>query len=580
MKLNQNHRSFKKQLLTILLCIMIPLCALLLLNNFYSVNVFNEKIAESNQRTVEFCVDQIQRELTAVDETMTGVMAGNPDFMTLSSGTSGLQSHLSSFMLIEQLKTVMPAYPDVHAFFIYSLPSNARRDYFAGGYSYGDKQSIRAFVEQTVAEGTITYQMKWKYAQVDGRYYIFRIVGGRGTCIAAMIPLDSLLRTGDWRIDDKTVAAFTAQDGIPLTQQQFIENHKIVLDGDFSGYFLSGAREKYMVIGRDIQNTDCRLVFMLSGVGYLDALNPVQLLLLAMSVITVLLMPVLITWVNRTMIIPMQSITKTMQEIRQGNLEAQVETEGHVEEFRQMGDTFNLMMRQINTLKIQTYEHQIETQKAQLKYLQLQIRPHFFLNCLKSIYAFAQQKQYQKLQKLILRFSNHIRYIFRDCMEFVPLERELNHVRNYMEIQGISAVYPPVCSIEADPELLQVPVPPLLIQTFVENAVKHETNPDRALEVSVEVKWLEQENSRDVNIIVRDNGSGFPEKLLEEINQPDGSVYAEHHVGLNNIKKRLTLIYGSRARIAFYNSDHGSVSAIVIPGGMDGLPKEDKEREL
>jgi len=558
---------------------MIPLCVLLLLNNLYSVNVFNEKIAESNQRTVEFCVDQIERELTAVDETLIGVAAGNFDFMTLSGGTSGLQSHLSSFMLIEQLKTVMPAYPDVHAFFIYSIPSNARRDYFTSGYSYTDKQNIRAFVEQTVADGSITYEMKWKYAEVDGRYYIFRFFGGRGTCIAAMIPLDSLLRVGDWRIDDMTVAAFTSQDGAPLTQRQFIEKHDIALDGKGS-YFLSGNREKFMVIGRDIQDTDCRLVFLLSGVGYLDALDPVQLLFLAMSVLAVLLIPGLITWVGHTIIIPLQSVTKTMQEIQSGNLAAQVETEGHVEEFRQMGDTFNMMMRQINTLKIQTYEHQIETQKAQLKYLQLQIRPHFFLNCLKSIYAFAQQKQYQKLQKLILRFSNHIRYIFQDCMEFVPLDRELNHVRNYMEIQGISNLHPPICSIQADPGLLQLPIPPLLIQTFVENAVKHETNPDKALEVSVEVKWLEHENERDVNIIVSDNGSGFPEKILGEINQSNGSVYAQHHVGLNNIKKRLALIYGSRARIAFYNSEKGSVSDIVIPGGMDRPHPEIKERNL
>lgn len=571
----KNNRSFKKQLFTILLCIMIPLCALLLINSLYSVGVFNEKIAESNQRTVQFCADQIQRELTAVDETLTGVVAGNSDFMTLSGGTSGLQAHLSSFMLIEQLKTVMPAYPNVHAFFIYSIPSNTQRDYFANGYTYADKQTIRTFVKNTVADGSITYAMKWKYAEVDGRYYLFRFFGGRGTCIAAMIPLDSLLQVGDWRIDTKTVAAFTAPDGMPLTQQAFIEDHKIALDGDFDSYFLSGSREKFMVIGETIRNTDCRLVFLLSGVGYLDALNPVQLLLLGLSFLTVLLIPALITWVNHTIIVPLQAITKTMREIQGGNLDAQVETEGHVEEFRQMGDTFNTMIGQIKSLRITTYEHQIESQKAQLKYLQLQIRPHFFLNCLKSIYAFAQQKQYQKLQKLILRFSNHIRYIFQDCMEFVPLERELNHVRNYMEIQGISAVHPPVCIIHADPTLLQLPIPPLLIQTFVENSVKHETNPDKALEVTVEVKSLDPDGCGNASIVISDNGSGFPEKILSEINQSDGSVYAHHHVGLNNVKKRLALIYGDRARIAFYNSEKGSVSDIVLPVGKQELPQDE-----
>lgn len=564
-KVLKNGTSFRKQQMKILLLITIPLSALLIINNLYSVNVFNGKIAESNQRVIEFCINQIHRELTAVDETLSGIVAGNTDFIRLSDGADPLQAHLSSLALFNQMKALMPAYPSVGAFFVYSVPSGAERDLFMTGDSYAEKQKIRAFVRSAVADNRITYQMKWKYAEVDGSYYLFRFFGGRSTYIAAMVPLEHLLDIEDWQMEEKAVSVFTTLEAEPLTQQELIKTNRIDLDGDYETYFISGEQEHFMVIGRDIENTDCRLVFLVGGSGYLDSLNPIQIMLLLISFLTVLLIPVFISWINRKIIAPLKEITNTMTQIQKGDLEAQVSTIGQVQEFRQMGETFNSMMVQIKDLRIASYEHEIETQKAQLRYLQLQIRPHFFLNCLKSIYAFAQQKQYKKLQKMILAFSRHVRYIFKDNMEFVPLERELNHVKNYMEIQAISAVHPPVCKINAEKALLELPIPPLLVQTFVENSVKHETSPDRALELEVDVKLLKTDSGEFANIIVSDNGNGFSEAVLEEINQLEGSVYAHHHVGLNNVKRRLRLIYGADIQFAFYNNDRGSVSDIIIP---------------
>ena len=66
-----------------------------------------------------------------------------------------------------------------------------------------------------------------------------------------------------------------------------------------------------------------------------------------------------------------------------------------------------------------------------------------------------------------------------------------------------------------------------------------------------------------------DNGGGFPEDVIAEINEPDSPLYAQNHVGINNVKKRLQLIYGDRALYAFFNRDMGermgSVSEILIP---------------
>ena len=560
----RHETSLRRRLMTLLLTITIPLAALLIAGNLYSVNLFNDKIAESNRRTLDFSVDLLESELEAVDQTLSGLIAGSADFITLSSGTGQLQAHLSSLALLDRVKSLSPAHPSVGAFFVYSKPSAAERDTFLKEYSFEEKRSIRAFVREAVAEDQITYAMRWRSVEIGGQYYLFRFFGGRGTYIAAMFPLDTYLNQHEWQIDGTAVPLFSDQMNQPLTQRAWIEENEIRLDGDQSNYFITGDRQRYLSVGRDIANTDARLIFLISDVGFFAFLNMTQITMLILSFSVVILLPLLIYWANRLIILPIANLTGTMTRIRRGDLEAQVSTEGQVREFREMGETFNQMMTEIKSLRIESYEHEIDTQKAQLRYLQLQIRPHFFLNCLKSIYAFAQQKEYDKLQKMILSFSRHIRYIFKDNFDFVPLGLELDHVRNYIDIQAISAVHPPILRIRAEESLLKLPIPPLLVQTFVENAVKHETDPDKSLEIDVDVQLLRTETSRYVNIIVSDNGHGFPTEVLEEINLPSDSVYEEHHVGLNNVKQRLQLIYEGDVQFAFYNNN-GSVSDIIIP---------------
>ena len=67
-----------------------------------------------------------------------------------------------------------------------------------------------------------------------------------------------------------------------------------------------------------------------------------------------------------------------------------------------------------------------------------------------------------------------------------------------------------------------------------------------------------------MNACVSDSGDGFPEDMLDALNDPQIEYYAQHHIGLNNIKHRLKLIYGDKAMMAFYNNP-GSHSEIIVP---------------
>ena len=114
-------RSFGSMLRTTVLCMVLPLAVLLIVNSLYSIQAFNHRLAESNQRTVDACVWQIEDQLAAIDDALIAIVASNLDFRTLSGGASQLQAHLASYALYQQLKPLAASYTVARAFFIYRL---------------------------------------------------------------------------------------------------------------------------------------------------------------------------------------------------------------------------------------------------------------------------------------------------------------------------------------------------------------------------------------------------------------------------------------------------------------------------
>ena len=128
---------------------------------------------------------------------------------------------------------------------------------------------------------------------------------------------------------------------------------------------------------------------------------------------------------------------ETMQKVGNGNLSLRVNDNYDLLELQRFGQTFNEMLTKINDLKLEAYEKKLDLKQAQLQYLQLQIRPHFYLNCLKSLYGMAEKKQYGEIQESILALSEYFRYIFRNNIELVSLEEEIHSVSSYIKLQQL-----------------------------------------------------------------------------------------------------------------------------------------------
>lgn len=566
MKLNKirilpHKHSLKKQLMFFLTAVLALLIGLLVFSNMYAAVDSNNKIAASNRRTIDYSVRQIESCLSNVDESMIGLVASSEEYKVLYGGTQPLQAHLASQQLIQQFREYLRIYNYCNAFFVYSEPSNSYRDIFSDEFTYSQKIKIASWMRNAVGQDMISYSDGWVTREISGEKFLMRFYGGRGCYLIALSTFSTLENVGV-NIDEQDGQAeviFCTRDGAEISgQHPDIDFTKVLGQED---YIVTGSPRR-MILHKDIQKTDVTLCLLVAGSEFFNGLSNMQVFLMCLSFLSVLFIPFALLWVRRSVIQPLNALEKTIVDIRAGNLDAEA-APSEIIEFQDVSVTFNDMMKQIKKLKIEAYEREIETQKAQLQYLQLQIRPHFYLNCLKGLYAVAQKQDVEKLQKIILSISSHLRYIFRDQLELVPLHQEVEHIRNYIDIQQLVSAYPPECRIDVPESLENFMIPPLSLSTFVENSIKHRAENQPVIHVKASL--LDGGEERFIDLVVQDNGPGYSEQVLRELSNDDQTVYSTDHVGIRNIRQRFRLIYGKKVMFAFYNTPCGPVSEIVIP---------------
>ncbi|MCQ2982508.1 MAG: histidine kinase [Treponemataceae bacterium] len=220
---------------------------------------------------------------------------------------------------------------------------------------------------------------------------------------------------------------------------------------------------------------------------------------------------------------------------------------------------YNSMREQIQQLKIEKYEAQLEAQKTSLQYLQMQIRPHFYANVLNLIYALAEQKDYDRIKELSDAITRYSRYRFQDPVQLVELEKELNHVKAYKVIQDIRYQGNITFAFDIEEKALTALIPPFIIQNFIENSVKHAYSDGIPLTISLKVH-LDYTTDQLV-LTISDNGPGYSPEVLA---RPWAEKSEAGHLGLSNVHLRLEYIFEENFAISLKN-DNGAVAQIHIP---------------
>ncbi|MGG2084154.1 response regulator [Lysinibacillus pakistanensis] len=200
---------------------------------------------------------------------------------------------------------------------------------------------------------------------------------------------------------------------------------------------------------------------------------------------------------------------------------------------------------------IQVKQSSEERLRIEAAWLQAQIQPHFFFNTLNSIISLHGVDE-EKMEELLLAFSDYLQtsFDFQNVDLVVPIDYELKLVRSYLAIEQIR-FGDKVQVIWDIPENIELFVPPLSIQTLVENAVQHGILPRRG-GGTVTIRIVETE--QHFNITISDNGVGFDNNGPKE----------KRGVGLVNTQQRLKQLFGVELTIKSVVGQ-GSTISLQIP---------------
>jgi hypothetical protein len=176
-------------------------------------------------------------------------------------------------------------------------------------------------------------------------------------------------------------------------------------------------------------------------------------------------------------------------------------------------------------LETKILETQLKLKEQELNYLKMQIHPHFLFNTLNTMYGFALKKA-DETPEMILKLSNLLDYLlYQVDKPFVLLSDEINHINDYIELEKMRFNNTLSITFETKSIHENTKIAPMLLLPFVENSFKHGSLKNGVL--AIKIKLFQNKNN-----------------LFFEIeNTCNSNSQSEKGIGLENIKKRLELIY-------------------------------------
>ena len=199
---------------------------------------------------------------------------------------------------------------------------------------------------------------------------------------------------------------------------------------------------------------------------------------------------------------------------------------------------FYHLFDRLNRSEIERLRLATTVKESELRALKSQVNPHFIFNSLNSLRALIEEDPARARQS-VTQLSNLLRYSLQSGqLETVPFEDELRVVNDYLALEQVRHEERLQVRLDVAPETLALPVPPMLLQTLVENAVKYgiATRPEGG-EIAIIARCV----SGALSIQVTNPGS------LAAIGSPTSA--ASTGVGLRNAADRLRLLFGERASL-------------------------------
>ncbi|MBO6197298.1 MAG: sensor histidine kinase [Butyrivibrio sp.] len=300
-------------------------------------------------------------------------------------------------------------------------------------------------------------------------------------------------------------------------------------------------------------------VVNVTSLSELTRLQRRQLILVAIiGVFAMILVVLMSTGLSANLVKSVNYVTGRMKQARNGDLSVRAEKDKAMPaEIETIADAFNDMMKKLNVALT-------KQQEAQIAALEAQINPHFLYNTLDTINWMAIDKDEYAISNAISALANILRYAIVNSNGEVTIRDEMEWLRKYIYLQQYRVKNSFSYNAFAEPDAQSAIVHKLLLQPFIENAIKHGFTPDQE-DAKLDVYVSCKDNSLQISI--EDNGKGIEPDIIDKINSRDfETLKGNTSIGISNVVTRLEMYYGNEGKMrAEPGREKGSRIIIEIP---------------
>jgi len=552
-------KHYVKRLLFIALVVLL----LDLFISFISISLVQQQSAQYLRNTADLYIDRINNNFSYLNQFMGWTLANDEDLEMMNTlavtDSAFIKSNRNLYKRYAELKRSLGA---EYNFFVYLKDNEYFSNFAPMSLSYPEVEALRHNIVTTVADGSFYdhYALNWSTIKLNEHSYIIKVVPYYDSFMIALISAENLLAPlQELDLGNEGYITLVGNDNVSITSPIPEQNKllKLMQLGTF--------------VNRDFTNATFHIQLVIQF-GAFEKIMIAQLLVVLLAILIACFLCFITLDFLKKVLIPIKNFSKNLTVLTSSGDPLTLE-HSKIIELERANHQFHYMVKQLRDIKIEMYERELEKQDMQIRHMKLQIQPHFFLNCLTTIYSMSQMHMYDEIQKMTMSISNYFRYIFQSGTNFVKLKDELEHIEIYMDIQKQRYHSAFQYYIELDSEVEDSDVPPLVLQTFIENIMKYAVSRDREIDIHIRINKIVIDQEPTIYISISDTGPGFPQAVLHKLqNQEPLDQSHGGHIGIANTIQRLDYLYRQRAKITFSNMEAGGARIeIWLPARKEEL---------
>lgn len=337
------------------------------------------------------------------------------------------------------------------------------------------------------------------------------------------------------------------------TQQPELLEHAAIANTE--SYYGMKTKDGYTYISLYIPEFDA---YLLQEINQRVAFAPLQQIAIRIvQVVLVLSVAIMVAAyvITRRISKPLYELVDTMQSSRIDALQPHPLQENTSYEVKVVTKTYNHLVKEIDNYTKQVFFEQNERRKADLNALQMQINPHFLYNTLTSIKYLAKMNRIDDVDRTITSLSAMLQNTIGKTEDTITVHSEIESLKHYVYINQIRYGEQIQVHFDVQPDCLELLVPKLIIQPFVENAFFHAFPGVAKGNIYV---FVRQQEDR-LLIEVLDDGVGSQAAAEKQIKRPVSGI------GIENVHHRIVLLHGPKYGVTMNSSEYGTAVKISLP---------------